>query len=54
MGSRGGYEYFEETNTQLFFLAQWFPRLAARDYGGWENKAFWGAENSPWSLATMS
>ena len=43
VGSRGGYEYFEETNTQLFFLAQWFPRLAAyTDYGGWENKAFLG------------
>lgn len=43
VGSRGGYEYFEETDTQLFFLAQWFPRLAAyTDYGGWENKAFLG------------
>ena len=43
VGSRGGYEYFEETNTQLFFLAQWFPRLAAyTDYAGWQNKAFLG------------
>lgn len=43
VGSRGGYEYFEENDTQLFFLAQWFPRLAAyTDYTGWQNKAFLG------------
>ena len=43
IGGRGGYEYFEETDTQLFFLAQWFPRLAAyTDYEGWHNKAFLG------------
>ena len=43
VGSRGGYEYFEENDTQLFFLAQWFPRLAAyTDYAGWQNKAFLG------------
>lgn len=43
VGSRGGYEYFPETDTQLFFLAQWFPRLAAyTDYVGWQNKAFLG------------
>ena len=29
IGGRGGYEYFEETDTNIFFLAQWFPRLAA-------------------------
>ena len=41
--SRGGYEYFYESDTQLFFLAQWFPRLAAySDYEGWHNKAFLG------------
>ncbi len=43
VGSRGGYEYFEKNDTQLFFLAQWFPRLAAyTDYAGWQNKAFLG------------
>jgi len=43
MGGRGGYEYFEENDTELFFLAQWFPRLAAySDYEGWHNKAFLG------------
>jgi hypothetical protein len=43
VGSRGGYEYFEKNDTQLFFLAQWFPRLAAyTDYTGWQNKAFLG------------
>ena len=34
---------FEENDTQIFFLAQWFPRLAAyTDYMGWQNKAFLG------------
>lgn len=43
VGGRGGYEYFYESDTQLFFLAQWFPRLAAySDYEGWHNKAFLG------------
>jgi hypothetical protein len=43
VGGRGGYEYFPETTTQLFFLAQWFPRLVAySDYDGWHNKAFLG------------
>jgi len=43
IGGRGGYEYFADSNTQLFFLAQWFPRLAAySDYEGWHNKAFLG------------
>ncbi len=43
IGSRGGYEHFDDNNTQLFFLAQWFPRLAAyTDYEGWTNKAFLG------------
>lgn len=43
IGGRAGYERFEENNTQLFFLAQWFPRLAAyTDYEGWTNKAFLG------------
>ena len=43
IGGRAGYERFEKNNTQLFFLAQWFPRLAAyTDYEGWTNKAFLG------------
>lgn len=42
--SRGGYEQFEDSDTQIFFLAQWFPRLAAySDYEGWHNKAFLGS-----------
>lgn len=41
--SRGGYEHFRESDTAIFFLAQWFPRLAAySDYEGWHNKAFLG------------
>jgi len=41
--SRGGYELFDETDTQIFFLAQWFPRLAVySDYEGWHTKAFLG------------
>ena len=43
LGGRGGYEYFEKNDTELFFLAQWFPRMAAySDYDGWHNKAFLG------------
>ncbi len=42
MGGRGGYERFEN-DTYIYFLAQWFPRMAAyTDYGGWLNKAFLG------------
>lgn len=41
--SRGGYEHFPGTDTDIFFLAQWFPRMAAyTDYGGWQHKAFLG------------
>ena len=41
--SRGGYEWFEESDTYLYFLAQWFPRMAAyTDYASWHNKAFLG------------
>ncbi|HZD51745.1 MAG TPA: M1 family metallopeptidase, partial [Woeseiaceae bacterium] len=41
--SRGGYEHFPETDTYIYFLGQWFPRMAAyTDYGGWQNKAFLG------------
>jgi hypothetical protein len=43
IGGRGGYEFFEETDTNIFFLAQWYPRLAAyTDYTGWQHKQFLG------------
>ena len=43
VSARGGYEHFPENDTYLFFLAQWFPRLAAyTDYAGWQHKAFLG------------
>ncbi|MEM1396520.1 MAG: M1 family metallopeptidase [Pseudomonadota bacterium] len=42
MGGRGGYERFED-DTYIYFLAQWFPRMASyTDYGGWLHKAFLG------------
>lgn len=41
MGSRSGYEHFPDTDTYIFFIAQWFPRLAAyTDYTGWQHKQF--------------
>lgn len=41
ISARGGYEYFPKTDTYIYFVAQWFPRLAAyTDYLGWQNKAF--------------
>jgi hypothetical protein len=44
VSGRGGYDHFEENNTDIFFLAQWFPRLAAyTDYAGWQHKAFLGS-----------
>jgi len=46
IGGRGGYERFDaaEKETFIYFLAQWFPRLAAfTDYTGWQHKAFLGA-----------
>ena len=43
LGSRGGYEHFPETDTQIFFLAQWFPRMAAyTDYVAWQHHQFLG------------
>ncbi len=43
VGGRGGYEHFPESDTYLYFLAQWFPRMAAyTDYTGWQNKQFLG------------
>lgn len=42
-GGRSGYEYFRDTDTYLFFQAQWFPRLVAyTDYTGWQHKQFLG------------
>ncbi len=41
--ARGGYERFEETDTYIYFLAQWFPRMAAyTDYTSWQHKQFLG------------
>jgi hypothetical protein len=43
-GGRTGYEYFSESDTYQFFIAHWFPRLAAyTDYTGWQHKQFLGA-----------
>lgn len=43
-GGRGGYEKFPDNDTYIFFLAQWFPRLAAyTDYAGWQHKQFLGS-----------
>lgn len=43
VNSRGGYEHFPESDTDIWFLAQWFPRMAAyTDYSGWQHKAFLG------------
>jgi hypothetical protein len=44
IGGRGGYDHFPETDTYIYFLAQWFPRLAAyTDYVGWQHQQFLGA-----------
>lgn len=43
VNSRGGYEHFPDNDTYIYFLAQWFPRMAAyTDYAGWQHKAFLG------------
>ena len=49
IGGRGGYEGFpvdaapEDVEDAIFFLAQWFPRMAAyTDYEGWHTKPFLG------------
>ena len=43
IGGRGGYEHFPENDSYIYFLAQWFPRMAAySDYDGWHNKQFLG------------
>ncbi|MBC2607835.1 M1 family metallopeptidase [Pelagicoccus albus] len=41
---RNGFEHFDENDTYIFFLAQWFPRLVAyTDYAGWQHKQFLGS-----------
>ncbi|MDH4314436.1 MAG: M1 family metallopeptidase [Gammaproteobacteria bacterium] len=43
IGARSGFEHFPETDSYIYFIAQWFPRLAAyTDYMGWQHKAFIG------------
>ncbi len=43
VGSRSGFEHFPKSDTYIYFLAQWFPRMAAyTDYTGWQNKQFIG------------
>ena len=43
IGSRGGYEYFEKDDNNLYVIAQWFPRMAAyTDNMGWQHKQFLG------------
>ncbi len=43
VSGRSGYEYFYDTDTEIFFAAQWFPRAAAyTDYSGWANQQFLG------------
>jgi len=43
LGARGGYEHFEDSDTYIYFLAQWFPRMAAyTDYVAWQHHQFLG------------
>ena len=43
IGSRGGFEHFEETDTYVYTLSQWFPRMAAyTDYMSWQHTQFLG------------
>ncbi|WP_262695539.1 M1 family metallopeptidase [Kordiimonas aquimaris] len=42
-GARGGYEPYERDENDVYFISQWFPRLAAyTDLQGWEHKQFLG------------
>ncbi|MBL4837022.1 MAG: M1 family metallopeptidase [Kordiimonadaceae bacterium] len=44
MGARGGFENYKRHGNDIYFIAQWFPRLAAyTDLKGWENKQFLGS-----------
>ena len=43
VGSRGGFEHLRDNDTYIYFLAQWFPRVAAyTDYASWQHKQFLG------------
>lgn len=42
-GGRGGYEHFEDNDTYLYTMTQWFPRMCVySDFEGWQNKEFVG------------
>lgn len=44
ISGRGGYDYFPDNDTYIYFLAQWFPRLVAyTDYAGWQHQQFLGS-----------
>ncbi len=43
IGGRNGYDYFADSDTYIYFIAQWFPRLVAyTDYAGWQHQQFLG------------
>jgi len=43
MGGRAGFSSFEKGDADIFFLAQWHPRMTAyTDYAGWQHKQFLG------------
>ncbi|MBB4210779.1 aminopeptidase N [Rhodothalassium salexigens DSM 2132] len=43
LGARGGWEFYEDDGNHVYFIAQWFPRLAAyTDDAGWNTKQFLG------------
>ncbi|MFQ5533851.1 MAG: M1 family metallopeptidase [Sphingomonadales bacterium] len=44
IGARGGWEYFEKDGNNVYFIAQWYPRMSAyTDFDGWNTKQFLGA-----------
>lgn len=46
---RGGYEYFKDDKNYAYYMAQWFPRLAAySDSDGWHIRQFYA--NSEFTL----
>jgi len=43
LGARGGWEFYEKDQNYVYFISQWYPRLAAySDYDGWNTKQFLG------------
>ena len=43
MNGRAGYEHFPDTDTYIYSLAQWFPRMVAyTDYAAWQHHQFLG------------